>query len=162
MISASVRGDELVVRRFKAFPEKLHKELVVAVTRLGFRLEAKVKSEKLTNQVLNVRTGTLRRSIHSNVTQTPTRITGGVSTNVIYGAAHEYGVDKNVTVHAHLRNIKEAFGKSIAPKTVNVKSHSRHMVLPERSYMRSSLKEMNEAGVIDREIEAAVTRALTT
>jgi hypothetical protein len=34
-----------------------------------------------------------------------------------------------------------AFGKAMTPKQVTVKSHQMHMHMPERSFMRSSLKE---------------------
>lgn len=62
-----------------------------------------------------------------------------VGTNVAYAAAHNFGVDKEITqqVREHVRRITQAFGKPIEPTAVQVKSHSRkfHMHLPPREFM---------------------------
>lgn len=55
-----------------------------------------VKGEKLSGQVLNVRTGTLRRSISpgegvTRVEEKTWAITGFVGTNIVYGRIHEFG-----------------------------------------------------------------------
>ncbi len=47
---------------------------------------------------------------------------------------HEYGFNGDVTVKAHLRMIKMAFGKSISPKQVSIKTHTRKVDLPEKSF----------------------------
>lgn len=62
-----------------------------------------------------------------------------VGTNVDYAAAHNFGVDKEITqqVREHVRRITQAFGKPIEQTAVQVKSHSRkrHMKLPQREFM---------------------------
>lgn len=62
-----------------------------------------------------------------------------VGTNVAYAAAHNFGVDKEITqqVRQHVRRISQAFGKPIALKEVTVKPHSRkrHLQLPKREFM---------------------------
>ncbi|MBU1565575.1 MAG: phage virion morphogenesis protein [Proteobacteria bacterium] len=62
-----------------------------------------------------------------------------VGTNVDYAAAHNFGVDKEITqqVREHVRRITQAFGKQIEPTAVTVKSHSRkfHLQLPAREFM---------------------------
>lgn len=62
-----------------------------------------------------------------------------VGTNVPYAAAHNFGVDKEITqqVREHVRRITQAFGKPIDLTEVRVKSHSRkmHMNLPAREFM---------------------------
>jgi len=62
-----------------------------------------------------------------------------VGTNVAYAAAHNFGVDKEITqqVRDHVRRITQAFGKPIEPVAVQVKSHSRkrRLTLPQREFM---------------------------
>lgn len=62
-----------------------------------------------------------------------------VGTNADYAAAHNFGVDKEITqqVREHVRRITQAFGKPIDLTAVMVKPHSRkiHMKLPAREFM---------------------------
>ena len=50
-----------------------------AVARLGLELQRKVQAEKLSGQVLKVRTGSLRSSINTKVTDTPSEISAMVA-----------------------------------------------------------------------------------
>ncbi len=59
-----------------------------------------------------------------------------------YSGSQEYGKQKLVTVRAHLREVKLAFGKSIGTREVMVKQHQKQMNLPERSFLRSSMRDM--------------------
>jgi len=62
-----------------------------------------------------------------------------VGTNVKYAAAHNFGVDKQISqaVSEHTRRITQAFGKEIPMQEIRVKSHKRsiHMKLPKREFM---------------------------
>ena len=71
---------------------------------------------------------------------------------------HEFGLTGSVEIKAHLRMIKQAFGKSITPTQVNVKAHSRKVNLRERRYMRDSLDLI--AKIVPRNIDAAIERGL--
>jgi hypothetical protein len=82
------------------------------------------------------------------------------SAGVKYAFAQEYGFDGDETAAAHSRTIKQAFGKSIAPKTIFVRAFSRHMNLPERSFMRSALDEMQDE--IAEALSEAVSEGLET
>ena len=159
MITATVRGQEAVVSRFQKMPPKLRAAIKVAITRLTLTLQRDVKSGKLSGQVLKVRTGTLRRSIDQRVIENAAGVVGRVSTNVRYGRVHEYGYTGPFSVKAHLRTIKQAFGRQIAAKSVMVGSHSRNVKLPERSFLRSALKDLDNSGKIERELQAAIRRA---
>lgn len=159
MIRGYVVGDAAVIQRFSSMPNKLRTNIRTAITRLVIKLQRNVKANKLSGQVLNVRTGTLRRSIDFKVSETGTGIAGKVSTNVKYARPHEYGFQGVVTVQAHLRQIKEAFGKSITPTTVAVGAHTRQVNLPERSFLRSALRDMEQSGEITRELAEAVRKS---
>jgi phage gpG-like protein len=143
-LSGEVIGSSQVVERIKSITPNVRTALQEKVQRLTIKLQIKVVRDKLQGQVLNVRTGRLQRSISQAVTSTETSVTGVVSTAVKYAAAHEYGFSGTVNVKEHLRTIKEAFGKSLKePVTFTVHAHTMKMNLPERSFLRSALADMD-------------------
>lgn len=154
MIKLEFIGGEEVAQKLQSISPAVHGNLVRAITKLSIQLQAKVQSEKLSGQVLKNRTGTLRRSINYKIDESADRVTGRVGTNLKYGLAHEFGFHGAVNVKAHLRMIKQAFGKPIAPKQVMVSAHSRTMNLPERSFLRTALREMIP------EIQATIDQAV--
>jgi phage gpG-like protein len=158
MIDIELVGLDVVAEKLAKTQENVKKELRATVFRLAVMLAAKVKSEKLSGQVLKVRTGTLRRSIHAQTFETTDSIYATVGTNVAYGGVHEYGWTGAQMVRAHLRQIKQAFGKAITPTTVAVASHTRKVSFPARSFLRSAFAEFE--GEINNEIANAVVRGL--
>ena len=151
-------GDELVLRAKRWAPE-LKSNLGQSIGRLVLMLQRNVKADKLSGQVLRVKTGRLRRSINSRTENIgDTNPSGTVGTNVAYARAHEFGFTGSVTVKAHLRTIKQAFGKAIAPTTVSVNGFSRKTVLPERSFLRTGLNDLQP--VIASELKGAVSGAI--
>jgi len=96
---------------------------------------------------LGVRTGLLRRSLRrTNATISDTFIDGAIGENVAYAAAHEFGFDGDVEVHPFVRRqrSRDALGKRkkvIATGIAFVKGFTRHMHLPERSFIRSTIAD---------------------
>lgn len=155
-VNIEVQGDRAVIGRLDALPDRLRVVLRQKVYSLTLRLEGYIKTEKLSGQVLNVVTGRLRRSIFSRVVETPTAVIGEVSSSgdVKYAGRHEFGFNGQETVRAHTREIKQAFGRAIEPKTVNVNQFTRQAHTPERSFMRSSFTDLRD--YLRRGIEDAV------
>jgi phage gpG-like protein len=151
MIQVQVLGAGQVVNRLKAMPLQIQLELGKDVGRLCLRLLRTVKESKLTGQVLHVRTGRLRRSIHKTVRSTPTDVTGIVGTNVVYAHVHEYGFQGDESVRGHLRTSK--LGRKFP-----VRPFTRHVHFPERSFLRSTLREMEAE--ITTGLQVAVGKAL--
>jgi phage gpG-like protein len=114
------------------------------VRRFGFDVQSAVQA-KLSGSVLRVRTGTLRSSINTKIDESATSVTATIGTNVKYAAVHEFGFHGTVTVRAHLRHITQAWGRPIAPTVQHVGAYSRRMNLPERSFLRSTMREMTPA-----------------
>lgn len=160
MLNITVSGDKELIARIEAMPAAVHAALLRKVTVLALKLEAKIKTDKLSGQVLNVRSGALRRSISNAVEDSSTKITGRAfsSGDVKYAAIHEFGFKGSETVKAHTRVIKQAFGKAISPKTVMVSAFTRQMNMPERSFMRTALADMQ--GEIVQGLTAAVAEGL--
>ena len=154
MITAILIGHEHLSPYLRNIYPSTQAALEESVGRLALKLMRKIKEEKLTGQVLKNRTGTLRRSINQRIDKTETGIVASVGTNKSYAAAHEYGFTGTVTVKEHMRQIKQAFGRPISPKNIRVRTHTMQMHLPQRSFLRSALREM------DAEIKEGLRDAL--
>jgi phage gpG-like protein len=141
MIDINIQS-ELVVAKFNAMPAKVHAALVTKTGVLRLMLESKAK-EKVSGQVLNVRTGRLRRAIFSQTIDRTNEIIGraAVSSDVPYAAIHEYGgktpahdiVPVGAKALAFMAGGKMRFAKIV---------HHPGSTMPERSFMRSSLREL--------------------
>ena len=145
MLNVQISGDAETAARIREKPSVIRDALLKKCFALTLQLQAKIQNDKLSGQVLNVVTGALRRSIAQSVSAEGEVVEGRVfsSGDVKYAAAHEFGFDGKEEVKAHTRTIKEAFGKAISPKEVFVRAFERHMVIPEKSFMLSSLNEMS-------------------
>jgi hypothetical protein len=163
VIEAQLIGEREILARFNDLSPKVHLRLVKAMRTIVIRLQSFVKGAKLSGDPLKNRTGNLRRSIGEAVSDdNRDEVVGkvGIFTGptLVYGRAHEFGFEGIVTVREHLRTVKQAFGRSIAPVTATVHSHSRHMHLPERSFLRSSLRELGPA--IEEVLSTALREAV--
>ena len=118
-------------------------------------VESRVKTHYLSGAALNVRTGHLRRSIHSNVEIRGDKVRGTIGTNVVYGRFWELGYKGPVEVREHWRTIRQAFGRPIDPTPVLVRAHTRHLDIEARPFLRPAiLDKLDEIGrIIAREIE---------
>ena len=158
MIHGYLVGDAEVTARLDALPTKLRDEMRDGIGRCALRLQRLAK-QKLNGEVLNVKTGRLRNSIKDVVMDEGEKVVGIVSTLVKYAPVHEYGFKGTVTVRESLRTIKQAFGRPIAARQISVKAHTRKMNMPERSFLRSALADLEASGIIRDEMDAAIKRA---
>lgn len=145
-IKGTVTGTAEVIQHLSRIPQKARADLEITVRRLAIDLQSHVKANKLSGQVLRNRTGTLRRSITHRMFSGPDGVRAQVGTNVVYARPHEFGY-KGVTL------IDKAFGRQLkfpVWKGIN---------LPERSFLRSSLKD--KAETIKRELKESVLRSTT-
>jgi phage gpG-like protein len=161
MITAYLVGDTQLIARLNAMPDRLRSGIVRAITRLGFQLEARVK-QKLSGEVLKVRTGTLRNSIHTRVAQSTSSVTASVGTNVKYARIHEFGgrtpahtIPKGGALPKGRALAFEWRGQQVFFRKVN---HPGSRI-PERSFLRSALKELEPR--IKAELEAEVHQVVS-
>jgi phage gpG-like protein len=162
MITATVVGGTELIARLQAMPGGVRDGLARALKRLQLDFIREVVSGKLSGQVLRRRTGSLASSINpgggvTRFEETDTSLTAFIGTNIKYAHVHEYGFQGTVTVRAHLRRITQVFGRPVTA-TQNVGSYTRRMNLPERSFLRSTLREMEPR--IRSEMEQAVRAVL--
>jgi phage gpG-like protein len=154
MISVTVVGDRELIARLERMPDRVRQALVRKVTELALKLEARVK-RKLSGEVLNVRTGALRRSIFNEVTDDSKGVIGRVASSgdVKYAGIHEFGGKTPPHDIYPVKGKALAFmmgGKQRFFKVV----HHPGSKIPERSFLRSSLNEMRE------EITIGLTQAV--
>lgn len=138
---SSVTGQDNVIRVMLAVRDGVRPKMLELMPQIGFDIQQYVQAEKLSGQVLNRRTGRLRNSINSRVSEDASSVSAQVGTGVVYARPHEYGFQGTVSVPAHQRMQTMAFGRSIAARMVEVRSHPMRMNLPEKSFLRSSLAD---------------------
>jgi phage gpG-like protein len=156
MLKVEFVGDRALLARLARMPDRMKQMLRRTVTTLALKLEARVKF-KLSGDVLHVRTGALRRSISHTVDEVAGGIVGRVfsSGDVKYAAIHEFG--GQTPAHIIVPNQAKALAFMVGGE-LRFAARVNHpgSKIPERSYMRSSLKEMS--GEIKRDMQAAVVR----
>jgi len=155
-LSIRVVGAEGVEGRIRGISAAVHWRLRAAVQGLGIELQGKVKV-KLSDDVLHVRTGRLRRSITEATTDEGETIASRTGTNVAYGRAWELGFSGDVAVRAHERVSSMAFGRQVAPKTQQVSAHTRHVNMAPRPFLQPALAEMRDR--IRERLSTAVAEA---
>ena len=144
-IDAVIVGDEEVQARFHRAAGEIDGKLADSMGRITIRLQAHVVRNKLSGQVLKVRTNNLRGSIHQEVIRDGSGIVGRVGTNVEYAAFHEYGFNGAQSVREHMRTIKMAFGKMLKePKKIVIGAHTRHVDYKGKSFLRTALQDQHE------------------
>jgi phage gpG-like protein len=144
MFRLDVRGLDETSARFDAYPAALQAALGAKATELATTLADLVKN-KLSGAVLNTSSGALRDSIAANVTAASDSVLASVGSegDVKYAAIQEYGGKTS----AH--EILPAKGDVLAFVAGDGQRFARRIehpgsVIPERSYLRSSLEDMKD------------------
>ncbi len=164
MIRLEWDGMNKMMGRMSALPDRVHAALLRKVTVLALKMEARIK-RKLSGEVLNVKTGDLRRSIHHEVENTPNAIygivysTGGRDKNPPYAAIHEFGGTiqhpGGTPYFVSKRDGRAMFVSKSAAVSRYLPVTRPHLIkIPERSYMRSTLRDMRQE-IIDGLRQAA-------
>jgi len=157
MLSVSITGADAVEADLAALPERVRMALQRELTALSAELASRVR-DKLSGEVLAVRSGLLRDSVVQETGESGSNVYGRVAVEgVPYAAIHEFG--GHTPAHAiAARKVRAlhfvAGGKEVFSRRVQHPG-SR---MPERSYLRATLAAM-EAEIAAR-LQAAVAEAL--
>ena len=141
-----------------ALPDRLRDALADKVNMLAVALQAKIQ-QKLSGEVLNQKSGALKRSIVIAIDDSSASMTASlaVSGDIKYAAIHEFGgvIPPHDILPDKARALAFAVGgKEVFAARVNLPA----IAMPERSYMRSSLAEM--ADDIREELSEAAAEAM--
>ncbi len=140
MIKVELVGGDKVVAAIENITPRVLLRVQKAVRDTTIAVEGRAR-EKLSGQVLNVRTGRLRRSITSKITEGESGAIGTVGTNVSYARIHEFGG----TTRAHVIRARNAKSLKFSKGGLDVfRTSVNHpgSKIPERSFLRSSLREL--------------------
>lgn len=159
MISGSLNGtDARVVAALHEKADRVQDSLIRKLDSLTLRLQAHIVGDKLQGQVLQHRTGKLAGSIRAiPATFDGTKVSGEVQGGggpAFYGRAQEYGahIPERFPVTARVLHWTGPAGESVFAM------HAAAFDLPERSFMRSALADMQ--GSIVEELQAAASEAI--
>lgn len=171
MLEITLKGDRELIAKLNNIPARLHYELRRTIGALMLNLRTKVMEEQLSGptgaHTLNVITGRLRRSVQERVEDLPE---GGVAGYVSYGADVPYARIHEMGGVIHLPDIYPTNAKALAfiwknspfganAPTVLRMVHAHDITMPARAPLRTAFG--NYLGVMKREIEQAVRRAVT-
>lgn len=158
MLDIRIVGDQKVVANLQDMGPRVAEAGLASITRSTVKVLTLAK-RKVSGEVLKNRTGTLRRSINFRVVKGAFQIVGTVGIRLRYAAAHEYGCQKTVTVPEHLRMMRVAWGRPVKqPRKITVGTHKMKMNFPERSFLRSSLRELRSE--ITADLQASVAKVV--
>jgi len=144
MLNITLAGDDALQARLDAFPAALADGLAVKAQALSEALADKVRNEKLSGEVLNARSGALIASIGAEVSSDGDEVSASVGAygDVKYAAIQEYG--GKTGAHEILPDKAKVLA-FLAGGAMRFAAKVEHpgSVIPERSYLRSSLAEMS-------------------
>jgi hypothetical protein len=152
MIEVYAEGIGEVVAKLDSLDARMTDELRIGIGRLSAKLQGNVQKDKLSGQVLGVRTGRGRRSIQQDVRVAGSKVTGIVSTNVNYMIGWELGWPGSQE-HEGMKAAKAKFDVSASADSF------KNGTPKKRSFLVPALKELSESGAINEEISAAIGRA---
>lgn len=139
-------SDQRVSAYLEATGDRVAEALRTGMMRAMLKLARYIGTQKLTGQVLKVRTGTLRRAVmgSAEVTTSGTTITGSVSTDpsTWYGKVQEYGAHIPEVSGRLMVFAPAGMSKGIRDKVFTMRR--RAFDLPARPFMRTGLAEQRE------------------
>lgn len=142
MIKIQAVALDNVIANFRDYPAKLKTRIVETMRQLGVEYVNYVRKNKLSGNPINSRTGALSNSIYATVVETGdiATITAG-SRGVRYAGIQEYGGTVHIPairpVSARVLHWTSGGGNVFA-----MYARAHDVRIPERSYLRSSLREM--------------------
>jgi phage gpG-like protein len=143
-----VEGADEVAARLLLAPAKVRAAVRRAVEASAAAVTARSKA-KLSDDVLHVRTGRLRRSVHYAMIGSDDLPAAVIGTNVEYARIHEYGGTTRAHVIEAINARFLAFRGSDGDMVFRARVLHPGSKMPERSFLRSALGE-EEAAIKDR------------
>ena len=159
MIGVQITGDSALVTKLEETTGKIKAAAKSSLDMWATELAGYIKMNKLSGDPLHRRSGNLSSSVYPDKRETADTISGGARAglDVPYAKIHEYGglipahqvVARNAKALAFTVGGMLRFAKSVQIPDVQ---------MPERSYMRSALREQAPEGIA--ELRAAVKEAI--
>lgn len=160
MIGLQITGDTALLAKLEATTGKVVAAAKTSLDMWATELAGYIRSDKLSGDPLNRRSGRLSQSVHPiQASDTSSSISAGAGggAGVPYAKIHEYGG----LIPAHVVAVKNA--QALCFSVGGLKRFAKavqipDVQMPERSYMRSALREQAPEGIA--ELRAAVREAI--
>ena len=155
MFALKLDGLEETSARLEAYPAALAAALDAKASELAAALLDLVRNDKLSGGVLNVGSGALRDSIVASISADADGVVASVSSigDVKYAAIQEYGGKTSAHEILPVKAQALAFVAGGAQRFARRVEHPGSLI-PERSYLRSSLDDMHDE-ILDALTDAA-------
>ena len=155
MFALTLDGLEDASARLEAYPAALAASLDAKAAELAAALVDLVQNDKLSGAVLNLRSGALRDSIVASISADADGVVASVDSvgDVNYAAIQEYGGKTSAHEILPVKAQALAFVAGGAQRFARRVEHPGSLI-PERSYLRSSLDDMRD-DILDALAEAA-------
>ncbi len=154
MFALDLDGFDAAIARLEGLPATIGAALAAKAAEAAAALADRVRTDKLSGGVLNARSGALRDSIVADVSveAAGVRATVGSNGDVKYAEIQEYG---GKTAAHEILPVKAQALAFVASGALRFARRVQHpgSLIPERSYLRSTLDEMSD------EIVATLTDA---
>jgi hypothetical protein len=160
MSGVGIAGLDAVLERLRSLPGAVADGLARALARASLDLGVEAQG-KLSGGVLRSRTGALRASILATMSTSATGVSAEIGSDLPYAGFQEYGFQGIETVSAHLRTIKQAFGRPLraGSERIAVGAYDRKLDYLAHSFLRSALAD-RQAEIMSG-LETAVSEAVT-
>jgi phage gpG-like protein len=165
MLNIRIEGERELTLDLERIKSKAPVSIKKIVRDSAFLIERKIKGN-LSNVVLNVRTGQLRRSIHTEFSGNG--MNAVIGTNLVYAAIHEFGGEIHAKNGPYLwfkiqtasRIMSKAGNRLKNAKGIFSWVRVKSVTIPARPYMEPAFRE--SLPLIDHLIEAEIERLLAT
>lgn len=156
LLPVRVEGLEDTVGKLRAAPTNVKQAVRRAIEVSAVQVTARAKA-KLNDDVLNVRTGRLIRSVHYVMGGSEDAPQAAIGTNVEYAGIHEFGGQTKAHVIEALNAKALMFQKDGRTIFATRVDHPGSR-MPERSFLRSALGELSSQikALIDNAVGAAL------
>lgn len=160
LLNVTLVGDKELIARLQKMPGAVQAALHIKVTQLALKLEKYIKTQKLNGRVLNRISGRLARSISNKVMMSAHEVIARVfsSGDVPYAAIHEFGGKTQPHIIEPKKASVLAFAGGDGGMVFARRVNHPGSVMPERSFMRSSLRDMSTE--ISLGMKTAVVRSI--
>lgn len=159
MIGLEITGDRALLTKLEATTGKVRAAAKTSLDMWATELAGYIKASKLSGDPLHRRSGALSRSVYPDKRETADTVSGGARAglDVPYAKIHEYGG----LIPAHQVAVKNA--QALCFTVGGIKRFAKSVQIPdvqmpERSYMRSALREQAPEGIA--ELKAAIAEAI--
>ena len=154
MIGAEMTGRDTVLARLGAVPGRVRANVKSSLDMWAYELAGYIKASKLSGDPLKRRSGRLSSSVHPVTAESGDTITGGAGggAGVPYAKIHEYGgiINHPGGTAFFISSLlgRAFFVSNASPSAAWLPRTAAHQItMPERSYMRSGLKDEAPRGI---------------